>query len=231
MENLLTVVIPCKNEGKTLLDCLFYLENQEGINGVKVIVCDSSTNDTPNLLRSEKFKNINVEIHPGGLPSKARNIGFSSCKTPYVLFLDSDIFLKDCTTISKCVSSLKNKDLVTISVRTDFKYNWILILFDAIRYLSSLKNPFALGGFQLWKSEKFISLGGFDEEILVAEDYQLSKKVDPKKFKIVWKKAYTSPRRFVSKGSFYMIKLLIQCWVNKNNIDFFKSDHGYWKKD
>jgi glycosyltransferase involved in cell wall biosynthesis len=231
IEKLLTIVIPCKNEGKTLLDCLFYLEKQEGIKGTRVLVCDSSTDDTPDLLRSENFENINVEILPGGFPSKARNIGFSSCKTPYVLFLDSDIFLKDYSTISKCVLSLEYRDLVTIRVRTDVKYNWILILFDCIRYLSSFKNPFALGGFQLWKSEKFISLGGFDEEILVAEDYQLSKKVDPRKFKVVHKKAYTSPRRFVSKGSFYMIKLLIQCWVNKNNIDFFKSDHGYWKKD
>jgi glycosyltransferase involved in cell wall biosynthesis len=213
------------------LECLYYLERQEGIKGTRVLICDSSNDDTLDRLKSKSFENLKIEILPGGLPSKARNNGFSSSITPYVLFLDSDIFLIDYSTISKCISSMENKDLVTVRIKTDIRYNWILILFDIVRYFSSFKNPFALGGFQLWRAEKFISLGCFDEEILVAEDYQLSKKVGYRNFKVVAKKAYTSPRRFVSKGSFYMIKLLVKCWLNKNNSDFFKSDHGYWKKN
>ena len=48
-------------------------------------------------------------------------------------------------------------------------------------------------------------------------------------FKIVNKIAYTSSRRFEKKGVWYMVKLMLGSWLNKNNLNWFKHDNNYWK--
>ena len=81
----------------------------------------------------------------------------------------------------------------------------------------------------LMRTNKFNELGGFDEDVLVAEDYLLSKKIKPSKFKILNKKIYTPPRRFDNKGIFYMTKLMLGSFLNRGNKDFFKNNDTYWK--
>jgi hypothetical protein len=87
-----------------------------------------------------------------------------------------------------------------------------------------------VGGFQYWKTDLYWEVGGYDETDIVAEDYRISSKVNKNQFYIVKTKGiYTSARRFVNKGVFFMFKLMILCFLNKNNSEFFKKDHNYWK--
>jgi hypothetical protein len=123
----------------------------------------------------------------------------------------------------------KDYDLVVCKYQTDKPYRWVFRVFDIIQLISSFTKPFALGGFMLFKTETFNKLGGFNEQDKVAEDYRLSSKIKPKKFKIYNDYVYTSNRRFVKKGVWYMIKLMWNSWVNKNNDSFFKNDQNYWK--
>jgi hypothetical protein len=81
----------------------------------------------------------------------------------------------------------------------------------------------------LFKTETFNQLGGFNEEDKLAEDYHLSSKVKPDKFKIASYNVYTTDRRFKKKGVWYMIKIAWQSFLNRNNPEFFKDDHNYWK--
>jgi hypothetical protein len=123
-------------------------------------------------------------------------------------------------------------DLVTVKVRTlDGKYDWVYKIFDVIQWFSSKTKPFALGGFMLFKTDKFRELGGFDESDKIAEDYHLSSKINPDKFKILDKYVYTTGRRFENKGVWYMVKLAWKCWWNRNNDNFFKNDFNYWKNE
>jgi hypothetical protein len=96
------------------------------------------------------------------------------------------------------------------------------------RIISKL-TPFAVGGFMFFKTKTFRALGGFDEQATVAEDYLLSSKVKPSRFYIIKEPVYTTPRRFENKGVMYMIKLMIRSWWNRNNTEWFKQDHNYWK--
>lgn len=43
------------------------------------------------------------------------------------------------------------------------------------------------------------------------------------------KTIFTSPRRFDNKGVFYMMKLMIKSYFNRNNKEFFSNDNTYWK--
>jgi glycosyltransferase involved in cell wall biosynthesis len=232
LSKLLTIVIPCKNESKIIDTTLSLLNQQNNIEGVNVIVSDSSTdNTTVELELREKDKFI-LQIIQGGLPSVARNNGIKHVTTPYVLFLDADMFILDFNLLTETINIMKKEKLhlLTTKVRTTTgEYNYTYKSFDVIQKIIKSITPFCLGGFMLFKTKIFKKLGGFDESIKVAEDYLLSKKVKSNKFKIINKHIFTSPRRFKNKGVMYMIKLMFQSFINRNNKNFFQKHNSYWQ--
>jgi hypothetical protein len=145
-----------------------------------------------------------------------------------MLFLDADIFLTNPTILTECLQY--NKELITVPFTTDKPYRWVFRMFDMFQSLSSfLGTPFAVGGFQLWNTETYWKLGGYNPEELFAEDYSISQKVKSKNFKVVKVKGtYTSSRRFKSKGILWMFYIMIKSYLNRNNPEFFKKSHGYW---
>jgi len=182
------------------------------------------------LWRTEMdFKySVNIEIIKGGYPAKARLEGSKLVTTPYILFLDADIMLKEKDLLEKIRQ--ESKDLITVPFVTEKKWNWIFRLFDLFQFLSiKLGTPFAVGGFQYWNTKAYWECGGYKPEELFAEDYSVSHLVDSKKFKIhKTEGVYTSARRFKNKGVFYMVWLMIKCYINRNNPEFFKQHHNYW---
>ena len=228
----LTIVIPCKNELKTIDTTLTLLNFQDNIDNVKVIISDSSTDETTYQLESRTNDKFDLKIIEGGLPAKARNNGSRYVKTPYVLFIDSDMSLLDSkllTTVTRMMLQ-GDIDLLTTKIRTtNGKYNYVFRTFDFIQKISKFISPFCLGGFMLFKTNTFNKLGGFDEEAKVAEDYLLSKQIKPNRFKIINTTVFTPPRRFDNKGVMYMLKLMIKSFLNRNNKQFFSDDNTYWK--
>ena len=235
LNKFLTIVIPCKNEKDIIQKTLDLLNYQSDIWGVKVVVCDSSDDGITKFDIIERLE-INLDkfdlyLMDGGLPAVARNNGFKIVETPYVLFMDSDIYLLDPKTIKRSILKIlqKNLDLVTTKFRSDNgKFNYIYKTFDLLQTLSKWSTPFCLGGYMLVKSDTFKKLNGFDEEIKVAEDYYFSKQIKPKKFSRINNVVFTPPRRFENKGLFYMVKLFIGSFFNHKNKSYFKKDKNYW---
>jgi glycosyltransferase involved in cell wall biosynthesis len=234
LKDRLTIIIPSKNEGKTLYDCIYHISKQKGILNTKIIIADIS-DEKESLQWIEKIKidfkstPLRINVIKGGYPSEGRLAGSLLVKTPYTLFLDADIFLTNPNTLVECMRY--KTDLVTVPFYTDYPYRWVFRLFDTFQSISKLiKTPFAVGGFQLWKTESYWSHGGYDPLQLFAEDYYLSQKVNPKEFKIhKIKGTYTSSRRFKSKGVLWMFRIMIKSFLNRNNPEFFKKSHGYWE--
>ena len=232
LSKLLTIVIPCKNESKTIDKTLTLLNFQEDIEKVEVIIADSSDDGTTYQLEVRNKDRFNLKIINGGLPSKARNNGANQAKTPYILFMDADMFILDPKLLKESINQMiENKyDLLTTKVRTtNGKYNYVFRTFDLIQKISKTFSPFCLGGFMLLRADTFKKLGGFDEEAKVAEDYLLSKQIESNKFKILNKTIFTLPRRFDDKGIVYMTKLMFKSYINRNNKEFFSNDNTYWK--
>ena len=232
LSNQLTIVIPSKNESRTLYDCIYNLSKQSNIAGTKIIIADVSDKEESLWclwkLQSDFKYSLNIEVIEGGYPAQGRLNGSKLVSTPYVLFLDADIFLTNPTILTECLQY--NKDLITVPFTTDKPYKWVFRMFDMFQSLSSfLGTPFAVGGFQLWKTETYWELGGYNPEELFAEDYSISQKVKSKNFKVVnIKGTYTSSRRFKSKGILWMFYIMIKSYLNRNNPEFFKKSHGYW---
>lgn len=231
--NQFTIVIPCKNEGINIYDCLGFICKQKNIEYTKVIIADiSDNNDSINWLNKAQadFKYLlDIKIIKGGYPSKARLEGSKLVDTPYVLFLDADIMLLDKSVLS--VISDFDKDLLTVPFITEKGWNWVFRIFDIFQNLSiKLGTPFAVGGFQYWNVKKYWELGGYKEDELFAEDYSLSSKVKPNRFWIHKSEGiFTSARRFRNKGITYMFWIMIKSYINRNNPEFFKKHHNYWK--
>jgi glycosyltransferase involved in cell wall biosynthesis len=152
LNELLTIVIPCKNEKEIISKSLDLLNHQNNIEGVKVVVCDSSDDGITRQLLLDRLdednnNKFNLIVIDGGLPAKARNEGFKLVSTPYVLFMDSDIFLLDNNLLIKTLSKIyeEDLDLVTVKFRTDNgDYNYVYKVFDVLQSLSKLISPFCL---------------------------------------------------------------------------------------
>jgi glycosyltransferase involved in cell wall biosynthesis len=233
----ITIVIPCKNEKDIILKTLDLLNYQSDIYNVKVIVCDASNDGItkPSLMDRLEYETgsdmFDLYLMDGGLPARARNNGFKLVTTPYVLFIDADVFLLDPKTIKRAFLKIfkKDLDLVTTKFRSDNgKYNYIYKTFDFLQLISKWSTPFCLGGFMMIKSKTFAQLGGFDEEIKIAEDYQFSKQIKPRKFGRINNVVFTPPRRFENKGLLYMTKIFLGSFFNHNNKSYFTKDKNYW---
>ena len=228
MKDFITIVIPCKNESTLISEVLYYLNKQNYIKGVKVIISDVSDDNTRDVIRDVVYENLDIIIIDGGIPSVARNNGSKLCDTPYILFMDADMFLVNPNTIIDSIVLASNYDLVTCRFRVEGKYSFIFPAFEFIRDLFVWYSPCAIGGFMLFNKSVFDELGGFNEKFLVAEDYALSNQIKPSRFKVSDDHIYTTDRRFRNKGLWYMTKLMFKSIINKNNPKFFEDSHGYW---
>jgi glycosyltransferase involved in cell wall biosynthesis len=231
----LTIVIPAKNEAKLIPRLLTSLTNQDysKMSSTRVLVADAnSTDGTPEIVRSFGDR-LNVRVIRGGTPSVGRNQGAALADTPYILFLDADIELADRSLVRRCVERAQSQQLhcVTTNILCN-DGSWVDKLFyagnDFCQYLSYLHRPFATGMFMLFERKKFWELGGFHEQILFAEDYRLSQKVERKRFAIVRGGVYTTNRRFQRMGhlrvGWLFVKTAMNCW----NEEYFLRDHKYW---
>lgn len=233
----LTIVIPSYNEWKYIDATITSIASQNGIWGTKVIVADAkSTDGTRDLVKSLKTyyePTIKIELINGGPVAYGRNQGAMRSTTPYILFLDADSTLLNPNQIKDTLKQMEddNLDLLTCNVRCingDVKCEMIFKIFNRINHIMKKKVPFALGTYFMTTRSAFFSTDGFDETLQHSEDYHLSKQYSPKKFQISKHYVGQDNRRFLKMGYFGMIRLVISNYFNRNNIEHFKKDVGYW---
>lgn len=229
----ITIIIPCKNEENYIPYLLTHLRNQM-IGSTRIIIADCSTDNTREVIQLMKG-NLNVEIIDGGPVSIAKNNGARLATTPYLLFIDADVrFFKD-TVIRDAVNELesKNLDLVGLNIKcydNDKRAKIGFTAFNLINHTLKFFSPFAVGAFMLTRRDRFEEYGGFPENLSTSEDYFLSKKYNPRKFKIVQHHFGQDSRRFKKMGYMGMGKYLVKNFINRNNKAYWDSLHHnkYW---
>lgn len=95
MNHLISIIIPCYNQGLYLDETIASVLNQSYTNWECILINDGSTDNTASII--EKWESIDNRIKShykenGGL-SSARNLGLEKAKGFYVQFLDSDDIL------------------------------------------------------------------------------------------------------------------------------------------
>jgi len=222
----ITIVVPCKNEENYIHHLLDALREQN-IGNTRVIIADCSTDTTRQVIRDNSH-GLNIEIIDGGPVSIAKNNGAQLVTTPYILFIDADVRFFKNTVIHDAVNTMesKNLDLIGLKIKCydkDPRAKLGFIIFNTINHAMKYFSPFAVGAFMLTRRDRFEEYGGFPEQFSTSEDFFLSRKYSPKKFRIIRHHFGQDSRRFKKMGYMGMAKYLVKNFVNRNN-------KAYWDK-
>jgi glycosyltransferase involved in cell wall biosynthesis len=229
----ITIVVPCKNEENYIHHLLNSLRGQD-IGDTRIIIADCSTDRTRQVIQDNSL-GLNVEIIDGGPVSIAKNNGARLVDTPYILFIDADVRFFKSTVIQDAVAKIesKNLDLIGLNIKCydkDIRAKIGFTAFNLINHALKYVSPFAVGAFMLTRKDKFEEYGGFPENFSTSEDYFLSRKYSPKKFRIVRHHFGQDSRRFKKMGYLGMAKYLTKNFINRNNKKYWDSldNSKYW---
>jgi glycosyltransferase involved in cell wall biosynthesis len=229
----ITIVVPCKNEETYIHHLLDSLRGQD-IGDTRVIIADCSTDNTRQVIQNNSTR-LNVEIIDGGPVSIAKNNGAQLVTTPYILFIDADVRFFKNTVIHDAVNTMesKNLDLIGLKIKCydqDPRAKIGFVIFNTINQALKFFSPFAVGAFMLTRRDRIEEHGGFPENFATSEDFFLSRKYSPRKFRIIRHHFGQDSRRFKKMGYFGMGKYLIKNFVNRNNRAYWDSldSSRYW---
>lgn len=233
----LTVIIPAKNEAKSLPNLLRSLERQTyKMYQVPIYLADAkSTDGTPDIGRfmASRLNLLEFRVIKGGMPAFGRNWGALNAASRYVLFLDADVELEDPEFIQNVIDVMRAKGLHCATTDIHAFGNWkSRLAYSAMNVFQRgsrfVGTPFSTGMCMFFDRKVFETLGGFNEEAQFAEDYQLSKQVGWNRFRVIPGGVRTSDRRFQKMGFWRLVKLFLQTALFSHRESQFTKDHGYW---
>jgi glycosyltransferase involved in cell wall biosynthesis len=229
----ITIVVPCRNEELYISHLLDSLREQQ-IGDTRIIIADCSTDNTRQVIQDNSY-DLNVEIIQGGPVSEAKNNGARLAKTPYILFIDSDVRFFKPTVIHDAVRAMEEQALDLIGLNAKCYDNDRVaavgfVIFNAINNVLKYFSPFAVGAFMLTRRDRFEEYGGFPEKFATSEDFFLSRMYDPKKFRILQHHFGQDSRRFKKMGYFGMARYLLKNFANRNNPSHWQrlDSSRYW---
>ena len=217
LSKLLTIILSCENEN--IVKCLEFLDSQYKIKNTRVILLNHYLTDIKSIIKLSNYKNLKIDILDVTSIIQSKNEACDLVVTPYILFLDGNMLLVDIRTIDECLKDMLclNLDLVTIKYRhSNSDKNYIFSWFEFIRDLF-FDTPFVLKGFMMLNKEIFTSLGGFNKTCEVNYDFELTKNVQPSKFRINNYLGITLDNKIIKKGLFSLIYRLISSALNRTS--------------
>ena len=189
---LFSVVCPVYNSEEYILEALESVLSQTLPPDEIIVIDDGSTDNTLKIVNDLELANKNkIEIikseHKG--PGSARNIGIERSKSTWIAFLDSDDIWKEnkLEIVSKNIISNPLNDIFCHSeYHLDLNGSLKLVNYGkTFNYSKKLINQLFLRNFfstsaVVCKKELVDKFGGFDEEMMNAQDYDLWLKISQK---------------------------------------------------
>lgn len=197
--NLLSIIVPCRNEEENIGNCVESILSQDYKNFELLLIDDNSTDNTWNIIQNLSKNNKNIYSFKGkSLPKNwagknwACDQAVRKSSGDFLLFIDAD------TTLSKyAVSSGLNHleedkiEFLTLVPKRKF-YNftdyliWIMVswfIFSWIPFYVARKIPYSLlaagfGQFLLFNKEAYTKIGGHEHiKGLVLDDFELARSI------------------------------------------------------
>lgn len=204
--------------------------------GTRVLIADAASTDRTVEVARNFEPWLPVEIIPGGLPSTGRNAGAKLANSRFVLFIDADIELADPTLVRRAVELMKTKSLHCLTTDIlcpdgSFADRMLYKCNNLAQRLSRFYKPFATGMFMLVDRQRFQELGGFDEQALYAEDYQLTRQFARRRFRSIRGGIHSTNRRFEKMGHGKILRLFLTTAIRSRRPEYFRdqSHRSYWQ--
>jgi glycosyltransferase involved in cell wall biosynthesis len=225
IDSILSIVIPCKNEEKQLGKTLEALNRQTfDMSACPIYVADAGSTDRTLQIIAEFQEHtcLDIRVIEGGYPPAGRNRGASLCQSDFILFLDADIELGEDQSIEKAVGLALEHDLDMVSTYIRSKdgnaydrFFWERIHAFTYRY-PYIVGPYSAGMFILLRKSKFEELGGFNEAMILGDDWELTRMIPRRKFGVADTFIWTTNRRFQSHGYIRTISQYIRVAMSKS---------------
>jgi len=234
---MLSIIIPTLNETDYLSKLLTSIRKQD-FESCEIIIADALSKDQTLTIARQ----YNCQIVEGGLPAKGRNEGARTAKGELLLFLDADVILPD-SFFKKTLEEFEKRSLDLASFVLFFLPHkrlsqfFVNIFYNRFIVLSEKFLPHAAVGV-LIKKDLFDKVGGFDENIKLAEDHYLArraKKATNARCGIIRStKIFVSDRRFRQDGWLktflkYFLCELHLIFFGPVKSDIFKYRFGHYK--
>lgn len=204
----ISVVIPTKNEEKNIENCLKSLKKQTYKNFDIFIIDSFSTDKTVEI--AKKYTQ-NIIIKKTRFPGEARNLGVKNSDADIIAFIDADTLApeewleriaedfsnnSEVVAVGGVLKPLEPRliDRVMFKINSDWWYR-----FSAFFGFYQLGTPNCA-----YRREIFLKAHGFNEEMSMLEDTELSLRIKEFGKVFIDKKLYTfnSTRRFKQEGYF-----------------------------
>lgn len=237
MKNKFTVIIPCLNEERFIGKLLYTLYLQTEKDFDLIIIDGKSEDKTLEVIGKfdKMLPQMQVIVSDKRGVSHQRNLGAINSATEHLLFLDADSRLhEDYIADFSDEVERSRADIATAYIWPDSKnpLDWIFWLGgNAVIDLSRFTWPFAVGSNLYVRKTLFNQIGGFNEDIKVAEDVDLVKRMIKAggKFMVLKKpKYFTDVRRLKTEGHMgFLVKLMLIAWQAHRRGSFSKVDIEY----
>ncbi|OIO52144.1 glycosyl transferase family 2 [Candidatus Uhrbacteria bacterium CG_4_10_14_0_8_um_filter_58_22] len=168
---MLSIVIPTYNEEKYLPFLLRSIRAQTD-RDCEIIVADNRSTDRTREIAGQ----FGAQVVDGGMPSGGRNRGAAVANGDVVLFLDADVILPDPKFIEDTVAEFRRRGLGAATCRveplSDRRVDHYLHeAFNYFMWVTSAVYPHAPGFCIFARKDLHERIGGFDEEVKLAEDH------------------------------------------------------------
>lgn len=176
---LVSIIVPTKNSERTITECLRSLEKQT-YNNMEIILVDNFSCD--NTVQIAKRFGVKVFLK-GPERSAQANFGATKARGKYVYRVDSDFVLQS-NVVREAVEACENHgfDAIAVHNTSDPKVSF----WAQVRKLERdcYRNDELNVAARFWKKEVFDEVGGLDETLIAAEDYDLQNRLVKTDFKI-----------------------------------------------
>jgi len=175
---LVSVIIPTKNSARTLEKCLESIKNQSYKNIELIVVDNNSTDNTKEI--AEKFTDKVFNFGPER--SAQRNFGVKNSNGEYLLIHDSDIYF-NVDSVKECVELIEknNADAIILPEKSIGIGFWAKVkAFERSFYIGNdlIEAP------RFFRRKIYEDIGGYDENLTGADDWDLSIRIRQCGYKI-----------------------------------------------
>ncbi|MDO8436289.1 MAG: glycosyltransferase [bacterium] len=238
---MLSIIIPTLNE-EAYLSLLLDSIKKQNFKDFEIVVSDAYSKDRTR----DVARKYGCKIVDGGLPAKGRNQGAAAAQGDLFLFLDAETLLSD-NFLKKVLQEFNDRNLdvsgcghipigiewAPKAIHPQFFYN--LLYNWPVRFLQGVF-PYA-ASLILVKREIFQAVGGFDENIKIAEDHDFVRRA-AKVGRFGFLKGVKLPlflRRFEKEGLWrtnfkYFFCNILNIFFGNVKINIFRYDFGQYQK-
>jgi len=162
---LVSVVVTTRNEEKNIANCLQSIRNQSyHEEKIEIIVVDNYSSDKT-IKMAKKFTD---KVYTKGSQRSAQlNFGAIKAKGKYILYPDADMILSE-KVIDECVNKCENEGCIALYIPEKIIGNgfWIKIR----DFERSFYNATCIDAARFVRRDKFLEMGGFDENMILGPD-------------------------------------------------------------